>query len=551
MCQLKALCRAVAIMVVIGIATFRVVPVNAQTVTYNRANVVTGLCSGETSSTTRAVDVLLAEVASKREAADWAGTIINALGAKELLCSKDGESLLETEAGYLDPVTMSVVTIDGKPPRAPFVNLKVRANLNVAASLLSLIENPAGPNAGDAVSVLEKRYDYVDATVLALALDGVVDPDLRDRLKVVQSLKILQSDDVADVDTRIQAIEAIADIPTERNRTALINLQQRDGFADSDPRLVRALEVAIDEVGTWIQIGNIGAVLFSGLSYASILFMASLGLAIIFGLMGVINLAQGEFIMVGSYATFMVQEVLRLWAPGLLDWYLVISIPVAFLVTAAVGMILEVTVIRHLYGRPLMTLLATWAISLFLINLVRVAFGTQNLEFIVPSFLSGGVRVTADFIITWSRLFAIGFSAAVLISVLLLVHKTRWGLYIRGVTENRAMASCVGVSSRRIDSISFGLGSGLAGLAGLVLTPIYSVNPTMGTNFIVDSFMVVVLGGVGNVAGTLISALTIGQINIVIEPIYGAVAAKVIVLLMIIVFIQFRPQGIFAVKGRK
>jgi urea transport system permease protein len=367
----------------------------------------------------------------------------------------------------------------------------------------------------------------------------------------VQSLKILQSDDVVDVDTRIQAIEAIADIPTERNRTALINLQQRDDFADSDPRLVSALEVAIDEVGTWIQIGNIGAVLFSGLSYASILFMASLGLAIIFGLMGVINLAQGEFIMVGSYATFMVQEILRLWAPGLLDWYLVISIPVAFLVTAAVGMILEATVIRHLYGRPLMTLLATWAISLFLINLVRVAFGTQNLEFIVPSFLSGGVRVTADFIITWSRLFAIGFSVAVLISVLLLVHKTRWGLYIRGVTENRAMASCVGVSSRRIDSISFGLGSGLAGLAGLVLTPIYSVNPTMGTNFIVDSFMVVVLGGVGNVAGTLISALTIGQINIVIEPIYGAVAAKVIVLLMIIVFIQFRPQGIFAVKGRK
>ena len=214
-------------------------------------------------------------------------------------------------------------------------------------------------------------------------------------------------------------------------------------------------------------------------------------------------------------------------------------------------MAMEATVIRHLYRRPLMTLLATWAISLLLVNLVQLLFGTQNLEFVTPAFLAGGTRVVADFMVTWNRLFAIAFAVGILALALLVLHRTPLGLFVRAVTENRDMAECVGVSTRRIDLLSFGVGSGLAGLAGLALTPIYNVNPTMGTNFIVDSFLVVVLGGVGNLAGTLIAALGIGQVNIVIEPLYGAVAAKVIVLLMIILFIQFRPEGIFSVKGRR
>ncbi|MEM6492635.1 MAG: urea ABC transporter permease subunit UrtB, partial [Pseudomonadota bacterium] len=275
------------------------------------------------------------------------------------------------------------------------------------------------------------------------------------------------------------------------------------------------------------------------------------GIAIIFGLMGVINLAQGELIMIGAYATYAVQEVLRAVAPDLVGWYLLIAMPIAFLVTAGVGCVVEVSVIRHLYRRPLTTLLATWAVSLFLINAVQATFGTQNLEFETAAFLGGGERLIADFIVTWNRLFAIVFAGVIFVAALLVLKRTRLGMYIRGVTENRGMAGCLGVNARRVDLVSFGIGSGLAGVAGLALSPIYNVNPTMGTNFIVDAFMIVVLGGVGNLYGTLIAALGIGMINVIIEPLYGAVAAKVIVLLLIIAVIQMRPEGLFAVKGRR
>jgi urea transport system permease protein len=293
------------------------------------------------------------------------------------------------------------------------------------------------------------------------------------------------------------------------------------------------------------------ATLYSGLSFASILFMAAIGLAVIFGLMGVINLAQGELIMIGAYATWMVQEALRYYAPGLLDYYLIIAIPVAFLVTAAIGILLEVVLLRHLYKRPLMSLLATWAVSLFLSNLVRVVFGTQNLQFVTPYYVTGGVPVIGDFFFTWNRMFAIAFAAVTLALTWAIVRLTPLGLNIRAVTQNRTMAGCIGIPVRRVDMLAFGLGSGLAGLAGLALAPIYSVNPQMGQNFIIDSFMVVVLGGVGTIGGTVVAALGIGQINVLIEPWYGAVAAKVIVLLMIIGFLQVRPEGLFAVKGRR
>jgi urea transport system permease protein len=190
-------------------------------------------------------------------------------------------------------------------------------------------------------------------------------------------------------------------------------------------------------------------------------------------------------------------------------------------------------------------------VSLFLINTVRVAFGTQNLEFVTPSFLAGGERVIGDFLITWNRLFAIGCALAAFVIALAVLKSTRLGLYIRAVTANRDMAGCVGVSARKVDLMSFGIGSGLAGLAGLALSPIYSVNPTMGSNFIVDAFMIVVLGGVGSIVGTLVASISVGMVNVAIEPLWGAVAAKVIVLLMIIVFIQFRPEGMFAIRGRR
>lgn len=519
----------------------------AQEVPAGREAVVAGLCAAKTEPMTGALDALLTAVAEGREDVAWGARIVAGLDGKELRCAPSGPRFLRDGAATLDPVTMQPVTAPERLPAAPFVNLKTRAWVEVAASLLGLLAEPDGPQADGRIGVLEKQYAIVPDAALAAAIKRQAHADRQDRLLLVQALKSLEAPDER---TRIDAIGTIADQPTQRNRTALVTLRTTPGYADN-PEVAAALDAAIGRIDTWIDVGRAGAVLFSGLSYASILFMAALGLAVIFGLMGVINLAQGELIMIGAYATYGVQQLLRAVAPGLVDWYLVLAVPVAFAASTLVGMAMETVVIRHLYRRPLMTLLATWAISLFLVNLVQVLFGTQNLEFVVPSFLSGGTRVVADFIITWNRLFAIAFAVGILALALLVLHRTRLGLYVRAVTENRDMAECVGVSTRRIDLLSFGVGSGLAGLAGLALTPIYNVNPTMGANFIVDAFLVVVLGGVGNLAGTLIAALGIGQVNIVIEPLWGAVAAKVMVLLMIILFIQFRPEGIFAVKGRR
>ena len=324
-----------------------------------------------------------------------------------------------------------------------------------------------------------------------------------------------------------------------------------DAAYRADPAFKAAVDAALTRIRRGIALGDVLASLYSGISLASILFMAAIGLAVIFGLMGVINLAQGEMIMIGAYVTWLVQQGLRHYAPALLDAYLILAIPVAFLVTATIGMALEAALLRHLYRRPLLSLLATWAVSLFLTNLVRVTFGTQNLDFVTPSYVSGGVPVIGDFILTWNRFFAIAFAAVTLALTFAVLRLTPLGLSIRAVTQNRTMAACLGIPVRRVDMLAFGLGSGLAGLAGLALAPIYSVNPQMGQGFIIDSFMVVVLGGVGTIAGTVIASLGIGQINVLIEPIWGAVVAKVLVLLMIIAFLQWRPEGLVAVRGKR
>jgi len=256
------------------------------------------------------------------------------------------------------------------------------------------------------------------------------------RLEGVRGVRLLSD---PDPENRLKAITLVAAKPSQQNLTTLVNLAADPAYA-ADPRIKAALDYGTSSIRSWLRAGDILSVLFSGLSYASILFLASLGLAIIFGLMGVINLAQGELIMVGAYATYFVQEALRVIAPGLLEFYIILALPFAFLVSAAVGLAMEVTVIRHLYRRPLITLLATWAVSLLLINSVRVAFGTQNLEFITPAYLAGGERILGDFIITWNRLFAILCALATFFLALFLLKSTRLGLYIRAVTANRDMA---------------------------------------------------------------------------------------------------------------
>ena len=289
---------------------------------------------------------------------------------------------------------------------------------------------------------------------------------------------------------------------------------------------------------------------FNGLSLFTILVLMALGLAIVFGLMGVINMAHGELIMIGAYATYVVQNLFRAHLPGAFDWYLACAVPVSFLAAAAVGVFLERTVIRWLYGRPLETLLATWGISLMLIQGVRSLFGAQNVQVENPAFMSGGIEALTDVVLPWSRIVIIGFAFAVLAGMWLMLTRTRLGLYVRGVTQNRAMASCVGVPTGRVDMWAFGLGSGIAGLAGCALSQIGNVGPDLGQSYIVDSFMVVVFGGVGQLAGAVYAALILGLVNKVLESWSGAVIAKIVVLVFIIFFIQRRPQGMFALRGR-
>jgi urea transport system permease protein len=289
---------------------------------------------------------------------------------------------------------------------------------------------------------------------------------------------------------------------------------------------------------------------FSGLSLGSILLLAALGLAITYGLMGVINMAHGELMMVGAYATWGVQNAFRAWWPQAFDWYVAAAVPASFMAAAAVGVALERTVIRWLYGRPLETLLATSGISLVLMQLARMAFGAQNVQVENPSWLSGGWAAASNVVLPWNRIAIVVFAAAVVAGVALLLARTRLGLFVRGVTQNRTMAACVGVPTARVDTLAFGLGSGLAGLAGCALSQVGNVGPDLGQSWIVDSFLVVVLGGVGQLAGTVYAALGLGVANKFLEGVAGAVLAKIAVLVLVIVFIQKRPQGLFAFKGR-
>jgi urea transport system permease protein len=286
-----------------------------------------------------------------------------------------------------------------------------------------------------------------------------------------------------------------------------------------------------------------------GLSLGSVLLLAAIGLAITFGVMGVINMAHGEMVMLGAYTTFVVQEWIRAHNPALFDYSLLIAIPLAFVFTGFMGVIIERTIIRYLYGRPLETLLATFGLSLILQQAVRSIFGANNREVGAPSFMSGSFDFGA-IAITSGRMWIIVFAIAVFVGLLLLLRMTPFGLRMRAVTQNRRMASAMGVDTNRVDALAFGLGSGIAGIAGVALSQIDNVSPNLGQSYIIDSFMVVVFGGVGNLWGTLVAALSLGIANKFLEPIAGAVLGKILLLVFIILFIQKRPRGLFALKGR-
>ncbi|RMU14766.1 Urea ABC-type transport system, permease protein UrtB, partial [Pseudomonas savastanoi pv. glycinea] len=347
---------------------------------------------------------------------------------------------------------------------------------------------------------------------------------------------------------RLAAVRLLGETGDPLARTRLESLLAPGVETDASVRV--AAETSLAQVKRKLMIGEILGQAFSGMSLGSILLLAALGLAITFGLPGVINMAHGEMLMLGAYSTYVVQLMLQRYAPGAIEYYPLIALPVAFFVTAAIGMALERTVIRHLYGRPLETLLATWGISLMLIQAVRLAFGAQNVEVANPQWLSGGIQVLPNLVLPYNRIVIIAFALFVVVLTWLLLNKTRLGLNVRAVTQNRNMAACCGVPTGRIDMMAFGLGSGIAGLGGVALSQIGNVGPDLGQSYIIDSFLVVVLGGVGQLAGSVMAAFGLGIANKILEPQIGAVLGKILILALIILFIQKRPQGLFALKGR-
>jgi urea transport system permease protein len=369
------------------------------------------------------------------------------------------------------------------------------------------------------------------------------DAALKSQLALLKAVALISSTDKS---KRLAAAKLLVDSDQPATKSLLIERLA----AESDAEVKTAMKATLATVSSRLAWGERLGVLFTGISLGSILLLAALGLAITYGLMGVINMAHGELIMIGAYATYFVQNLFRHYAPGAFDAYILAAIPLSFLASAAVGVLMERTVIRWLYGRPLETLLATWGISLILMQSVRSVFGAQNVGVENPSWLSGGVQVLPNLILPYNRLAILAFAVLVLMGMALLISKTRLGLFVRGVTQNRRMAACVGVNTARVDTYAFALGAGIAGLAGCALSQVGNVGPDLGQGYIVDSFMVVVLGGVGQIAGTVYAGLGLGVLNKLLEGWQGAVLAKIMVLAFIVIFIQKRPQGIFALKGR-
>jgi urea transport system permease protein len=470
--------------------------------------------------------------------------VLTALKDETLYITPDGRMLVIAGGQAWDPSTGTTGPVpDGIDGLS--INNRLRSAVEgaLASQELTLPQPERRLAAGRAIQAA--GVDPAQGDLLRRVLAREQNAEIAGLLRELAATADLQSDDPA---RRLSAAIALG-ASSDAALRPLIESRLVEGV-EADPKVRTALTLSLREIDSRLARVEFIGKLFYGLSLASVLLLAALGLAITFGLMGIINMAHGEMLMIGAYTTYMVQTAFRLYAPGALDWYLLAALPAAFLVAAGVGMALERTVIRWLYGRPLETLLATWGISLLLMQTVRTLFGAQNVEVANPEWMSGGITVLGSLVLAWNRLVIIGFAIVVVSGLWLILNKTRLGLFVRAVMQNRRMADCVGVQTGRIDMLTFGLGSGIAGLGGVALSQLGNVGPDLGQSYVIDSFMVVVLGGVGQLAGTVIAAIGLGETTKLLEPLAGAVLAKILILVFIIVFIQRRPQGLFALKGR-
>lgn len=450
-----------------------------------------------------------------------------------------------TSGGFAttDPVTGAEV---GEFAKADVEKVKVnnglRRVLRALIGQLTLLSDDRSTRLTAALSVLrDANPDNLELLDSALAAE--TDTEIKTVMEVARAAIILKTDE-ASIEDKTAAAQRIADWGGREAITILTGALA--GAPDElKPAIQRSIDSLMQTRAVWDVLQNV----WYGISLGSVLLLAAIGLAITFGVMGVINMAHGEMVMLGAYTTFVVQEVIRTSFPGLFEYSLAIALPLAFLVTALIGIAIERSIIRWLYGRALETLLATWGLSLILQQAVRTIFGPTNKQVGNPQWMSGSFEL-GGLDITYNRFWIVLFAIAVFIALLAVLNRTPLGLQMRAVTQNRRMASAMGIRTPFVDAMTFGLGSGIAGLAGVALSQLDNVSPNLGQNYIIDSFMVVVFGGVGNLWGTLVGALSIGVANKFLEPYAGAVVAKILILVLIILFIQRRPRGLFALKGR-
>jgi urea transport system permease protein len=437
----------------------------------------------------------------------------------------------------------------GSAPTADYeritTNNQLRKTLRVALANLDL----ASPDRAVRLAAVEQMLSAIDAEGIALLrgrADQEKDPEVLARIRLAMAMGDLES---VDAGTRLAAIGTVqGSLNTEvYNRLKRIATPGEDGkFAETDERVLKAAQEAVKKVESSRRLYSTVEMLFFGLSLGSVLVLAGIGLAITFGVMGVINMAHGELMMLGAYSVYVVQQLM----PNAIGASILVAIPVAFLVSGLVGILIERGIVRFLYGRPLETLLATFGVSLFLQQLVRDVFSPNNRPVETPAWMAGSVQVNEVLAITLSRIYIVAFTALVFIALMLVLKRTSLGLHVRAVSQNRAMARAMGIRTDWVDALTFGLGSGIAGVAGVALSQLTNVGPNLGQSYIVDSFMVVVFGGVGNLWGTMISGLSLGVANKLLEPMAGAVLAKIFVLVALILFIQRKPRGLFPQKGR-
>ena len=472
-----------------------------------------------------------------------AATVIVALQAGRLFARADKALFIRTDdGGFIDATTGTPAPdVAAGALKQVRLNNAVRSAIDAGLGALRLFAPDAATRSQAAEAVFRSR-DPLALPALHQALAKETNAGVKLRMEQARAAALLFAPEATEADrmSAVALLRARGDIEV---RGLLASL------SGQSPAVAEATAIAIVAIDREMQLWSILQSIYYGLSLGTVLLLAAAGLAITFGVMGVINMAHGEMVMIGAYTTFVVQQTMKTYVPELYAANLLVAIPAAFLVAGVIGIAIERGLIRFLYGRPLETLLATWGLSLVLQQAVRSLFGANNRDVDTPAWMSGATEL-GGLTLTWNRMYIILFAVMVVAALMAALRYTPLGLRMRAVTQNRRMAAAMGIRTPWIDALTFGLGSGVAGLAGVALSQIDNVSPNLGQSYIIDSFMVVVFGGVGNLWGTTLGALTLGIVNKFLEPVAGAVLGKIIVLVLLILFIQLRPRGMFPLKGR-